>query len=199
MHFRKLLIQYVRMMNKKEEKSIQRIVGALVELLRVEEYADISTSEIIAKSCVFRSTFYVHFKKKGDVVEEICDSIFHHVLSSHLDAEVGHDFSNASALDVRHIVVHLMYHVRSQKEILKPVFASSAYSIFQSTLEPNVKSLMKACIAMKEIVSQDVPEDLAIMTATSGFIDCIRYYSFNEKEELSPEEMADYFFHLYSK
>lgn len=185
-------------MNKKEEKTIALLVSTLAKLIQKEDYADITISELIEESGVSRSTFYSHFKKKDDVLNEVCDDIFHHVFSVHLQEEERHDFSHESVLDCRHIVLHLFYHVQEQREVLCPIFDSSAYSIFRKRLEPNVTSLMKIALGMKEFQVSNVPDDLALSIATSALVNFIRYFSFSKDASLTPERMTDYFFGLFA-
>ena len=58
-------------MNKKEEKTNELILAALERLLEKKSYTDISVSDIILESTVSRSTFYTHYKKKDDVLNEL--------------------------------------------------------------------------------------------------------------------------------
>lgn len=185
-------------MNKKEAKTNRRLVSTLARLIQSKEYGEITISELIEESGVSRSTFYAHFKKKDDVLNGVCDDIFHHVFSVRLEQEEKHDFSHESVLDCRHIVLHLFYHVQEQRDVLMPIFDSSAYSVFRKRLEPNVASLMKIALAMKEFEVSDVPEDLALSIATSALVNFIRYFSFSADESLTPERMTEYFFHLFA-
>ena len=97
-------------MNKKEEKTNELILAALERLLEKKSYTDISVSDIILESTVSRSTFYAHYKKKDDVLRNVCTSIFNHAFSSNHTKE-----GNITLYDYREMTAHIFYHFKEQE------------------------------------------------------------------------------------
>ena len=70
---------------KKEEiTAVDKICFATTKLVLTNGYHDVNVSDIIKEADVSRSTFYVYFKNKEEIIIRICDHILDHVFSKHL-------------------------------------------------------------------------------------------------------------------
>jgi AcrR family transcriptional regulator len=63
-------------------KTKSAIKNALIELIREQNYPEITASEIAQRGNIGRSTLYKHYKSKADVLVDIHKDIFEHLLSS---------------------------------------------------------------------------------------------------------------------
>lgn len=182
----------------KEKKSIEKIHEALALLIKKNGYDNINVSDIIKESGVSRSTFYTYYKSKDDVLDKLSDHIFSHVFSNGLTKEEGHDFSTFSIFDYKHLIEHIFYHFKEERELIGAIFNSSASHRFIHSLEEEVKDFMKLLVLQNIFTSNNIPENIATSQYTSGLIELLKYYTIQERKE-TPEEMCSYFFSLYQK
>lgn len=184
------------MNTKTEEKTVDRIHSALISLMKKKDYENITVSDIIQEGKVSRSTFYAHFKNKDDVLDQLSGHIFSHVFSSGLTKEKGHDFSSQDVFDYSHLISHIFYHFKEDKELIGCIFLSSASHRFEKNLEPEIRKLVLKLVQTRMLYEEEVPEEILVQQYTSGLIGLLKYYTIEERKE-SPEEMCSYFFSLY--
>lgn len=182
--------------NRKEEKTIQAIYTSLENLILKKDYQSITVSDIIKDSHISRSTFYSHFKSKDDVLKDVCLSIFSHVFSSGLSKEDDHDFSQSSIFDYHHMITHLFYHFRDERELIHAILSSSGSYLFIDILSEKTTKLMKACLYDGILGKSDIPPEIEIRELTSSLIELLKYYTQEERKE-TPEEMTEYFFKMH--
>lgn len=92
-------------LDRRAQRSRELLTAALVELLQEQRYDLISVRDIITRAKVSRSTFYLHFHDKDDLLA----SNFTHVLSQlyYQSAEAQLDLRLLPALDIfRHVQAH---------------------------------------------------------------------------------------------
>lgn len=71
-------------MNRSESKyftTARRMDDALVELLSEKDFEYVTVKEICERAGVSRSTFYLHYRTVGDLLEECIEGIMHRFLS----------------------------------------------------------------------------------------------------------------------
>jgi AcrR family transcriptional regulator len=184
-------------MDKREEKTLEKIYEAFRELILAKKYGDISIQEILEKAHISRSTFYAHFKKKEDVLSSVCSTIFDHVFSNSLKKEKDHDFSSSSVFDYKHYLTHIFYHFQEEKSLINGILSSEGKEIFLSDLRPHIRQLMKASVEAHQLGRKGIPEDLEIHQLTEAYIGMVSYWVKKGCLE-SPETMTAYFEKLYA-
>jgi AcrR family transcriptional regulator len=184
-------------MNKKKEKTIRLITSALERLLEKESYGELTVSDIIVESGVSRSTFYAHFKKKEDVLKNVCVSIFNHVFTtSQHDGHHTEDLSEIPFYDYRWMTAHIFFHFKAQGKLVSAIFSSGASHLFYRTLGKEVHRLMKLALPGVKIKHPGVPDEILETAMSGAFVDLLKFYVVNEREETA-EEMANYFYSLF--
>ncbi len=178
-----------------ETSALEKIDRALEELLQKKNYSDITCSDIIKESGVSRSTFYLYFKNKDQVVTHLCDNIFNHVFSSNLSKEKHHDFSSAKEDDLKHLITHSYCHFLEDKELILSILNSGASSIFLQQLRRRIKPLVTALVEQKIIGNNDVPLDIKVHQYINGYTALLQYYLRHAESEL-PETMSEYYFKM---
>lgn len=63
-------------------KTRKAIYNAFLQLLNLKDYETITVQEIIDLADVGRSTFYSHYESKELLLDELCQKLFHHLLSA---------------------------------------------------------------------------------------------------------------------
>ncbi len=178
-----------------ELNALDRIETALASLIKNHQYSDITCTDIIKESKVSRSTFYLYFKNKDQVVTHLCDNIFNHVFSNKLTKEKHHDFSSSKEDDLNHLITHSFYHFLEDKELILAILNSGASSIFLQQLRKRIKPLVTALLEKKIIGNNDVPLDIKTHQYVNGYTALLQYYLRHADKE-KPETMSEYYFKM---
>ena len=181
---------------KEEETALNKVYNATVNLLKEKEYSKITNSDIIREAKISRSTFYIYFKNKDQILTHICDDIFNHVFSNHLIKEKHHDFSKDSKDHLIEMITHSFYHFLEDKELILPILNSGASSIFLGQLRKRLKPLIISLRDKKLIGNNNIPEDLAIHQYINGYTALLQYY-LRHASDIKPEDITEYYFTFY--
>ena len=117
-------------MDKRSEKTINAIYEAFANLINEKDYDEITIQDLLDEANISRSTFYSHYKTKDELLLSISNHIFEHVFSKSLQEEKTHDFSKDLILDYRHLIEHIFYHVRDEKELFVGILSNKVNSVF---------------------------------------------------------------------
>ena len=180
-------------MDKRIEKTRQKIYNAFAAALKEKDYEKMTVEDILERSGVSRSTFYTHFGKKEDVLHSISADIFEHVFSHSLTVERTHDFSKTSIFEYSHLLTHIFYHLHDEKEVITAILSSEGRDIFLNNMRAHVSPIMDRLIGDRIIRRADIPEKLMRAKICESFILCVKYWFDNACFE-SPEKIRDYFF-----
>ena len=179
-------------MDKREIKTRQAVFNAMADLLKDKDFESITVGDILERSGVSRSTFYSHFNKKEDVIKELCDELFHHVLSPDLKKESGHDFSGYSVFEYKHLLTHLLFHVQEDRALIKGISGGSAGLMFHQALREKLEPLMEACVKSRTIYKDNIDEKLQTKLFMEAFLVILDDW-ISKDCEASPMEVADVF------
>ena len=183
-------------MDKRIAKTNAAIYAALATLLKEKDFADLSVEDILQRSGVSRSTFYAHFKTKGDVLDSISRNIFDHVLSHGLSREHSHDFSHASIFEYESFFTHILYHLKDEEELICAIINSSCKARFFKDLREKMADLTHHSLHEGIFARKEVPTDLQIRSIVESFLALVEYWFATDLKE-SPEKMTSYFVALH--
>lgn len=97
-------------MDRRKQKTRAAIFGAVGRLLASKSYGRITVQEIIDEANVGRTTFYAHFETKDDLLRELCEELFGHIVASAADRAHTHGLRSdgeAAPSTVCHLLQHL--------------------------------------------------------------------------------------------
>ena len=151
-------------------KSRQGIFRAMADLLQEKEFSQITVTDLLRLSGVSRSTFYAHFRSKEEVIQGLCDEMFHHVLSPDLKKEHGHDFSHYPVFDYRHLLTHFLFHVQEDKDLIYAIVSSGASQVFRLALRESLSPIMNACVESHAIENPSIDSSLHAKILTETFL-----------------------------
>jgi AcrR family transcriptional regulator len=113
--------------DRRTRKTRQVLRDALLMLLKEKRYDDISVQDIIERADVARSTFYVHYVDKDDLLTGR-HGIFAENLGQQLTAHAGGHAENAMSSRA------WFYHIQAQGDILKVIAKDSVIELTMKTL-----------------------------------------------------------------
>ena len=181
------------MEHEKEDRRTRRtrqfLRDAFVALLKLKRYEDISVQDIIEQADVARSTYYVHFIDKEDLLVGkwgvFASNLGHHAeLMSHDDRE------SRSILPTR----GWFHHIQAQSHILKIIAKDPAIDLAMKTLHGivynDIQTRIRAHLPGDENAS--IPSSLIIDYLAGSLMTLIKWWV---KHDMSypPERMDEIF------
>lgn len=182
-------------MDKRVTKTNTAIYAALAELLKEKDFDDLTVEDILLRSKVSRSTFYAHFKTKGDVLDSVSRNIFDHVFSHGLSREHSHDFSHSSIFEYESFFTHILYHLQDEKELIQSILGGTSKQRFFKSLREKMADLVSHALHEELFTSKDVPSPYQVQVIVESFLSLIEYWFATNLSE-SPEKMTSYFIEI---
>ena len=178
-------------MDKREEKTLNKIHNSFVKLINQKDYEEITIQDILDDANISRSTFYSHYKTKDELLISVSKHIFNHVFSKTLEEEKTHDYSKDTFYNYRHLIEHIFYHVQDEKILFEGILKSNGTKKFMDEFRKQLFMFADAYFnnyPYKDEVPLSLKKDIVVET----FIVILKYWINNGLQE-SPELIAKYF------
>ena len=179
-------------MDKRTEKTAEAIYSAFANLINKKDYDDITIQDLLDEANISRSTFYAHYKTKDELLLSISNHIFEHVFSKSLQEEKTHDFSKDVILDYRHLIEHIFYHVRDERELFEGILSNKVNALFLMEFRNQISKFVTSYFANYPITNNFIPFELRKSLAIEEFIVVLKYWVKNKFKE-TPEEIAEFY------
>lgn len=171
--------------DRRTRKTRQLLRDTLLTLLKEKRYEEISVQDIIAQADVARSTFYVHYVDKDDLLTGR-----HGIFAENLGEQMlAHAEESGSAFSSR----TWFYHIQAQGDVLKVIAKDSAMDLAMKTLRgiihDSVQNGMQAHAQMK---FASVPLPLIVDYLTDTLMTLIKWW-FKDGLKRTPEQMDEMF------
>ena len=171
--------------DRRTRKTRQLLRDTLLTLLKEKRYEDVSVQDIIARADVARSTFYVHYVDKDDLLTG-SHGIFAENLGEQMLAHAG---ESGSAFSSR----TWFYHIQAQGDILKVIAKDSAMELAMKTLHGIIHDSVQKCMqAHAPIKNASVPLPLIVDYLTDTLMTLIKWW-FKDGMRYTPEQMDEMF------
>ena len=171
--------------DRRTRKTRQLLRDTLLTLLKEKRYEEISVQDIIERADVARSTFYVHYVDKDDLLTGS-----HGIFAENLGAQMlAHAGESGSAFSSR----TWFYHIQAQGDILKVIAKDSAMELAMKTLHGIIHdSVQKGMQAHAPIKNASVPLPLIVDYLTDTLMTLIKWW-FKDGMRYTPEQMDEMF------
>ena len=179
-------------MDKRKEKTINAINNAFAKIIKEKDYDDITIQDLLEEASISRSTFYAHFKTKDELLLSISNHIFEHVFSKTLQEEKTHDFSKDLIFNYRHLIEHIFYHVKDERELFEGILSNKVNALFLMEFRNQISKFVSSYFANYPMINSLIPLELRKSLAIEEFIVVLKYWVQNNFQE-TPEEIADFY------
>lgn len=178
-------------MDRRMQKTKTAIYNAFNKLLTTESYNKITVQEIIDEANIGRSTFYAHYETKDELLKEMCQNIFHHVIASDLHQEKTHNFS-AGNKSLNSLLTHILYHIKDESVHMKGLLVSENGEYFWKNFRVQASLFIREYLLPDRKKTPSIPEDVLINHISVTFEGLIKMWM-NKGMLETPEEIESYF------
>lgn len=179
-------------MDRRQQKTRTAIFSAFTALLTNKSYNRITVQEIIDTANVGRTTFYAHFPTKDDLLKELCEELFDHIIESAADSACIHGlYSNEIAPES--VFCHLLQHLQKNNNNILRLLSSESHAIFLPFFKDSLNYLIRSqFVRENRKVNRDIPQDFLINHMTGSFVEMVLWWIKGYMKE-TPADLDRYF------
>lgn len=179
-------------MDRRQQKTRTAIFSAFTSLLAEKSYGKITVQEIIDLADVGRTTFYAHFETKDDLLKELCQELFGHIISSAMDRTHTHGlYSDRSAPES--VFCHLLQHLQENDKNIITLLSCESSEMFLRFFKDSLNGLVRSqFINQNRKANTDIPEDFLINHISGSFVEMVLWWIKGHRKQ-TPEDLDRYF------
>ena len=179
-------------MDRRQQKTRAAIFSAFTSLLAEKSYSKITVQEIINTANVGRTTFYAHFETKDDLLKELCEELFSHIISSAMDCTHTHGlYSNGNAPES--VFCHLLQHLQENDNNIIGLLSCESSEIFLRFFKDNLNGLIRLQFVNQDRkANTDIPQDFLINHISGSFVEMVLWWIKGHMKQ-PPADLDRYF------
>lgn len=179
-------------MDRRQQKTRTAIFSAFTSLLAEKSYSKITVQEIIDAANVGRTTFYAHFETKDDLLKELCEELFGHIIGSAMDCTHTHGlYSDGSAPES--VFCHLLQHLQENDKNIIALLSCESSEMFLRSFKDSLNELVRSqFINQNRKANTDIPEDFLINHISGSFVEMVLWWIKGHRKQ-TPEDLDRYF------
>ena len=179
-------------MDRRQRKTRAAIFLAFSTLLAEKAYSKITVQEIIDRANVGRTTFYAHFETKDDLLRELCQELFGHIIGSALDGNHTHGlYSDASAPES--VFCHLLQHLRENDNNILGLLSCESSELFLRYFKNSLNELIRTqFLSQSQRANPQIPQDFLINHISGSFVEMVLWWIQGRMRQ-TPQELDGYF------
>ena len=179
-------------MDRRQQKTRTAIFSAFTSLLAEKSYSKITVQEIIDAANVGRTTFYAHFETKDDLLKELFEELFGHIIGSAMDCTHTHGlYSDGSAPES--VFCHLLQHLQENDKNIIALLSCENSEMFLRFFKDSLNELVRSqFINQNRKANTDIPEDFLINHISGSFVEMVLWWIKGHRKQM-PEDLDRYF------
>ena len=179
-------------MDRRQQKTRAAIFQAFSRLLEKKRFENITVQEIIDCANIGRSTFYAHFETKDDLLKELCEELFSHIVASAMDCTHTHGlYSEGNAPES--VFCHLLQHLAENDNQILQLLSCESNEIFLRYFKDSLNELIHTQVVDRAPRKRkDLPEDFLVNHISGSFVEMVLWW-LKDRERHAPEELDRYF------
>lgn len=174
--------------DRRTRRTRQLLRDALLSLLKRKRYRDISAQDIIERADVARSTFYVHYADKDDLLVGkwgvFASNLGHHAELMANENEEDYQYSFMARVWFQHI--------QAQDPVLKIIARDSAMDLAMKTLHGILRRDIQAKVQKHIPEDGSIPPSLVLDYMASSLMTLIKWWVKNDMS-YPPQRMDEIF------
>ena len=179
-------------MDRRQQKTRAAIFSAFTSLLAEKSYSKITVQEIIDAANVGRTTFYAHFETKDDLLKELCEELFGHIISSAMDCTHTHGlYSDGNAPES--VFCHLLQHLQENDNNIIGLLSCESSEIFLRFFKDSLNGLIRSQFVNQDRkANTDIPQDFLINHISGSFVEMVLWW-IKSRMKQTPADLDRYF------
>lgn len=179
-------------MDRRQKKTRNAIFSAFSGLLAEKSYSRITVQDIIDRADVGRTTFYAHFETKDDLLKELCQELFGHIVGSAMDCTHTHGlYSDGSAPES--VFCHLLQHLQENDYNILGLLSCESSEIFLRYFKDSLNELVRLQLADPDRrPASELPQDFLVNHISGSFVEMVLWW-IRGRMKLTPVELDRYF------
>lgn len=179
-------------MDRRQQKTRAAIFSAFTSLLAKKSYSKITVQEIIDFANVGRTTFYAHFETKDDLLKELCEELFGHIISSAMDCTHTHGlYSDGNAPES--VFCHLLQHLQENDNNIIGLLSCESSEIFLRFFKDSLNGLVRSQFMNQDRkANTDIPQDFLINHISGSFVEMV-FWWIKGRMKQTPADLDRYF------
>lgn len=173
--------------DRRTRRTRQRLREALLGLLKEKRYEDISVQDIIERADIARSTFYVHYLDKDDLLVGKW-GVFASNLGHQAALLLHEEKSSNSIFPTR----GWFQHIQAQNDILKLIAKDSAIDLAMKTLHGILRNDVQSKIGKHLPEGGSIPASLVVEYMANALMTLIKWWVKHDMP-YSPQRMDEIF------
>lgn len=176
-------------MDRRQQKTRAAIFHAFTTLLNRRSYGNITVQDIIDEANIGRSTFYAHFETKDELLRQMCQELFDHIIGTAMDKQDTHSLyacTNAS----HSVVCHILQHLQENDNNILTLLSCESSSIFLRSFKSGMEQLVASQLLPQ--TTAGVPRDFLINHIAGSFVEMVQWWLEGGRVQ-SPQELDEYF------
>lgn len=173
--------------DQRTRRTRQLLRDALLSLLKEKRYADISVQDLIERAEVARSTFYVHYIDKDDLLVGK-RGVFASKLGHQAAIRMHEEHTNDAIFPTR----GWFQHIQAQNELLKLIAKDSAIELAMKTLHGILRTDAPRRVEKHLHNSTSIPDSLVVEYMATTLMTLIKWWVRHDMK-YSPQQMDEIF------
>lgn len=173
-------------MDRRQQKTREAIFLAFGSLLEHKSYSNITVQQIIDEANIGRSTFYAHFETKDNLLKELCEELFHHIVSAAIDHTHIHGVKAPES-----VFCHLLQHLAENDYNILGLLSCESNEIFLRYFKNSLNELIGLQFS-NNLKNNIVPKDFLINHISSSFVELVLWWIKGGMKQ-TPIELDGYF------
>ena len=179
-------------MDRRQRKTREAIFSAFSSLLEKKPYSKITVQEIIDAANVGRTTFYAHFETKDDLLKELCEELFVHIIDSAMDCTHTHGLYSVKSAP-ESVFCHLLQHLQENDKNIIGLLSCESSEIFLRYFKDSLNGLVQSqFVNQNRKRNTDIPQDFLINHISGSFVEMVLWWIKGRMKQ-TPAELDRYF------
>lgn len=179
-------------MDRRQQKTRAAIFSAFSSLLAEKSYSKITVQNIIDAANVGRTTFYAHFETKDDLLKELCEELFGHIMDSAVDCTHTHGLYSQGNVP-ESVFCHLLQHLQENDKNILGLLSCESSEIFLRYFKDSLNELVQSqFVNQNRVNNTDIPQDFLVNHISGSFVEMVLWWIKGRMKQ-TPAELDCYF------